>query len=141
MNWRGAGIVLLSLMITMSFGSYLRAEDSKLFCFPKEDAQKIARIVEEREILLSQIETLKRALELKEEEVRNLERQVEFQKQIALIESKRAEVERLAYERERDLTTRALKLAEISRGSQIGDFKLMGLVGAVAFALGLIVGR
>jgi hypothetical protein len=48
-------------------------------------------------------------------------------------------VEHIAYERQKELTDRAIKLAEI--GKPKSNWELQGLLGAAAFAIGLLMGR
>jgi hypothetical protein len=50
-----------------------------------------------------------------------------------------AEVCQVAFEKEKELTDRALKLAEI--GKPKSNWELQGLFGLAAFVLGLLVGK
>jgi len=73
------------------------------------------------------------------QQIANLEQQLEIQKKLTQIAEKRAEVEHIAYERQKELTDRAIKLAEI--GKPKSNWQLQGLLGAAAFAIGLLIGR
>jgi len=50
-----------------------------------------------------------------------------------------AEVYRTAFEKEKELTDRALKLAEVSKPKS--NWELQGLLGLAFFALGFLAGR
>jgi len=50
-----------------------------------------------------------------------------------------AQVYQIAFEKEKELTDRAIKLAEV--GKPKSNWELQGLLGAAAFAIGLLMGR
>jgi len=50
-----------------------------------------------------------------------------------------AEVYRIAFEKEKELTGRALRLAEV--GKPKSNWELQGILGLAAFVLGFILGR
>lgn len=50
-----------------------------------------------------------------------------------------AEVYRIAFEREKELTDRAVKLAEVSKPKS--NWELQGLLGVAVFVLGFLAGK
>lgn len=48
---------------------------------------------------------------------------IESQEKLTDVAEKRAEVEHIAYERQKELTDRAIKLAEIGKPNRIGSFR------------------
>jgi predicted phage tail protein len=76
---------------------------------------------------------------LNKQQIANLEQQLETQKKLTQIAERRAEVEHIAYERQKELTDRAIKLAEI--GKPKSNWQFQGLLGAAAFAIGLLIRR
>jgi len=73
------------------------------------------------------------------QQIANVEQQLEIQKKLTEIAEKRAEVEHIAYERQKELTDRALKLAEV--GKPKSNWELQGILGAAVFVLGFLAGR
>jgi Ser/Thr protein kinase RdoA (MazF antagonist) len=78
--------------------------------------------------------------------VSNLEKENDLLKQQNMVQEKltelakrEAEVYRVAFEKEKELTDRALKLAEV--GKPKSNWELQGLLGLAAFALGLLAGK
>ena len=55
------------------------------------------------------------------------------------LSKREAEVHRIAFEKEKELTDRALKLAEAGKPKSI--WELQGLLGLAAFVLGFLVGK
>jgi hypothetical protein len=76
---------------------------------------------------------------LNKQQIANLEQQLEIQKKLTEIAEKRAEVEHIAYERQKELTDRAIKLAEV--GKPKSNWELQGILGAAFFVLGFLTGR
>jgi len=83
---------------------------------------------------------------LLEQRVSNLEKENDLLKQQNAIHEKltelakrEAEVYRIAFEKEKELTDHALKLAEV--GKPKSNWELQGLLGATAFVIGLLMGR
>ncbi len=114
-------------------------QDSTLFCFPKNEAQRIYRDTSENPLLREEIAVLEDADRVNKQQVANLEQQLDIQKKLTEIAEKRAEVEHIAYERQKELTDRAIKLAEL--GKPKSNWEFQGLLGAAAFAIGLLMGR
>ena len=78
--------------------------------------------------------------------VSNLEKENDLLKQQNTIQEKmtelakrEAEVYRVAFEKEKELTDRALKLAEVSKPKV--NWELQGLLGLAAFILGFLAGK
>ena len=74
-----------------------------------------------------------------QKQIVNLEQQLEIQKKLTEIAEKSAEVEHIAYERQEELTDRAIKLAEVGRSKS--NWGLQGLLSLAAFAFGFFAGR
>ena len=83
---------------------------------------------------------------LLEQRVSNLEKKNDLLKQQNVIQEKltelakrETEVYRVAFEKEKDLTDRALKLAEV--GKPKSNWEFQGILGLAAFVVGFQVGR
>jgi len=83
---------------------------------------------------------------LLEQRVSNLEKENDLLKQQNAIHEKltelakrEAEVYRIAFEKEKELTDRALKLVEV--GKPKSKWELQGLLGVAAFDLGFLAGK
>jgi len=83
---------------------------------------------------------------LLEQRVSNLEKENDLLKQQNAIQEKltelakrETEVYRVAFEKEKELTDRALKLAEI--GKPKSNWELQGLLGMAVFVLGFLAGK
>ena len=83
---------------------------------------------------------------LLEQRVANLEKENDLLKQQAVIQEKltelakrESEVYRVAFEKEKELTDRALKLAEV--GKPKSNWELQGVLGLAVFVLGFLAGR
>ena len=62
-----------------------------------------------------------------------------IQEKLTELAKREAEVYRVAFEKEKELTDRALKLAEA--GKPKSNWELQGLLGLAAFVLGFVVGK
>jgi len=83
---------------------------------------------------------------LLEQRVSNLEKENDILKQQNAIQEKltelakrEAEVYRIAFEKEKELTDRALKLAEV--GKPKSNWELQGLLGLAAFVVGFLASK
>ncbi len=83
---------------------------------------------------------------LLEQRVSNLEKENDLLKQQNAIQEKPAElakrepeVYRTAFGKEKELTDRALKLAEV--GKPKSNWELQGILGLAAFAIGILIGK
>lgn len=104
------------------------------------DAQRLLRIEEEAPLKDQQIALLEQrvynfkfkisGLRLKKSEFRILQ---------SAIGMREAEVYRTTFEKENELTDRALKLAEV--GKPKSNWELQGMLGLAAFVLGFLAGR
>ena len=90
-----------------------RSEDTTLLCFPGSDAQRLLRIDEEALFKDQKIALL-------EQRVSNLEKENDLPKQQNGIQEK-------AFEKEKELTDRALKLAEV--GKSKSNWEIQGILG------------
>jgi hypothetical protein len=116
-----------------------RSQDSTLFSFPKDEAQGLYKTVSENPLLKEEIAALEEADRVNRQQITNLEQQLEIQKKLTEIAEKWAEVEHIAYERQKELTDRAIKLAEV--GKPKSNWELQGILGAAVFVLGFLAGR
>ena len=101
----------LLLLISMVWPRPSRSQDSTLFCFPKDEAQRLYRDTSENPLIKEKIAVLEEADRVNKQQIANLEQQLEIQKKLTEIAEKLAEVEHIAYERQKELTDRAIKLA------------------------------
>ena len=108
-------------------------------CFPGNDAQRLLKIDEEAPLKNEKIAVLEQRVVNLEREADLLRRQAEIQERLIELAKREAEIYQKAFEKEKELTDRALKLAEI--GKPQSKFQLMGLLGAVAFAIGVLAGK
>ena len=68
-----------------------------------------------------------------------LKQQNAIQEKLTELARKEAEVYRIAFEKEKELTDRALKLAEV--GKPKANLELQGLLGLAAYILGFVAGK
>ncbi len=68
-----------------------------------------------------------------------LKQQNVIQEKLTELAKREAEVYRVAFEKEKELTDRALKLAEV--GKPKSNWELQGVLGVAAFAIGMLAGR
>jgi hypothetical protein len=73
------------------------------------------------------------------QQIADIEQQLEIQEKLTEIAEKRAEVEHIAYERQKELSDREIKLAEV--GKPKSNWELQRLLGLVAFVLGFSAGK
>lgn len=97
-------------------------------CFPLSDAQRLYKIVEEHAIQGREIDLLKRQLELTERESALKDKVIELEQQ-------RARLFEDAFNKEKDLTDRALKLADTKPKS---NWELLGGLGLIAIIITVI---
>lgn len=108
-------------------------------CLDPVDARKALRCLMEAGIKDEKISLLEREVEVlrREKEIANQE--AEYQKRLVDLAQRETAVYKLAYEREKDLTERALKLAEVGRPKS--DWQLQGALALGAILLGVIIGK
>lgn len=94
-------------------------------CFPFDDAQKLYRIVEEHAIQGREIDLLKKQLDLTERESALKDKVIELEQQ-------RSKLFEDAFNKEKDLTDRALKLSE---KKSPGFWEVIGGVGLIAIII------
>jgi hypothetical protein len=116
-----------------------RSEDTPLLCFPGNDAQRLLRIDEEAPLKDQKIALLEQRVSNLEKENDLLKQQNTIQKKLTELAKREAEVYRVAFEKEKELTDRALKLAEI--GKPKTNWELQGILGVAAFVLGFLAGK
>ena len=108
-------------------------------CFPGNDAQRLLRIDEEAPLKDQKIALLEQRVSNLEKENDLLKQQNAIQEKLAELAKKEVEVYRVAFEKEKELTDRALKLAEV--GKPKSNWELQGILGLAAFVLGVLAGR
>ena len=108
-------------------------------CFPGSDAQRLLRIDEEAPLKDQKITLLEQQVSNLEKENDLLKQQNAIQEKLTELAKRETEVYRTAFEKEKELTDRALRLAEI--GKPKSNWELQGLLGLAAFVLGYLTGR
>ena len=98
------------------------------------------RWTKERKVLLDQVMVLEGRLAIAEKEKDLGQQEIEIQKKLTMLAEREAQIYRDAFEREKDLTDRALKLAEQTKPKTIGNFALYGLLGLAVFLGGMALG-
>ena len=105
----------------------------------KRDAQRLLRIEEETPLKEQKIPLLEQRVSNLEKENDLLKQQNAIQEKLTELAKREAEVYRVAFEKEKELTDRTLKLAEI--GKPKSNWELQGILGAAVFVLGFLTGR
>jgi len=108
-------------------------------CFPGSDAQRLLRIDEEAPLKDRKIALLEQRASNLEKENDLLKQQNVIQEKLTELAKREAEVYRTAFEKEKELTDRALKLADV--GKPKSNWELQGLLGVAAFVLGFLAGK
>ena len=116
-----------------------RSEDTPLLCFPGSDAQRLLRIDEEAPLKDQKIALLEQRVSNLEKENDLLKQQNVIQEKLTELAKRETEVYQTAFEKEKELTDRALKLAEV--GKPKSNWELQGLLGLAIFLLGLAFAR
>ena len=116
-----------------------RSEDTDLLCFPGSDAQRLLQVDEESPLKNQKITLLGQRVDNLEKENDLLKQQNAIQEKLTELAKRETEVYRTAFEKEKELTDRALKLAEISKPKS--NWQLQGLLGLTAFVVGFLAGR
>jgi hypothetical protein len=117
----------------------MRSEDGSLRCFSGSDAQRLLRIDEEAPLNEQKIAFLEQRVSNLEKENDLLKQQNITQEKLTELAKREAEVYRVAFEKEKELTDRALKLAEV--GKPKSNWELQGLLGLATFVLWFVVAR
>ncbi len=123
----------------MVWPKYSRSEDTPLLCFPGSDAQRLLRIEEESPLKDQKIALLEQRVSNLEKENDLLKQQNVIQEKLTELAKRESEVYQIAFEKEKELTDRALKLAEV--GKPKSNWELQGFFGVAAFVLGFLAGR
>ena len=116
-----------------------RSEDTPLLCFPGSDAQRLLRIEEEAPLKDQKIALLEQRVSNMEKENDLLKQQNVIQEKLTELAKRETEVYRVAFDKEKELTNRALRLAEV--GKPKSNWELQGILGLVAFALGIVIAK
>lgn len=109
-----------------------------LICEDIPDAQEIDRCFEDRDYL-------RQVDQLKDQRISNLEKELELQKRenelkdrIIAIKDMEIQAQKRAFDDMKEVSDRALKLAETSKPKS--GWQIMGIIGVAAFVIGLAVG-
>ncbi len=132
-------LTFLLLLILTLWPTDSRSEDTALLCFPGNDAQRLLRIDEEAPLKDQKIALLEQRISNLEKENDLLKQQNVIQEKLTELAKRETEVYRVAFEKEKELTDRALKLAEI--GKPKSNWELQGLLGMAVFVLGFLAGK
>ncbi len=108
-------------------------------CVNPGDAQKALRCLMEAQIKDEKIRALEQALELAKREKALADQELEMQKKLTSLAERERDLYKVAFEKEKDITDRALKLAEVSKPGS--DWKLQGLLAVAAILLGVVIGK
>lgn len=113
------------------------AVDEDLICEKVSDAQEIVRRLKDYEIL-------KEINQLKDQRIANLEKEisllrqeVELKNQILVIKDLEIQIQQRTIQDLKDLSDRAIKLAEISKPKS--NWQLMGLAGLTLLLIGMLI--
>ena len=132
-------LIFLLLLISMAWPRDSRSEDTTLLCFPGSDAQRLLRVDEEAPLKDQKIALLEQRVSNLEKENDLLKQQSSIQEKLTELAKRETEVYRVAFEKEKELTDRALKLAEV--GKPKSNWELQGLLGLAVFVLGVLAGK
>lgn len=130
-------IILLVCFTVLAWNLPAKANDE--ICFDLKDAQEIARCFQERQSLreIGSLKDQKIALLEKENEL--LKRELELKDRIIEINQGEIEATRRALNDMKEVSDRALRLAETT-GKPKSNWEIYGLLGLVVFVAGVLVG-
>ena len=103
------------------------------------DAQRLLRIEEEAPLKDQKIVLLEQLVSNLVREDDLLKQQNAIQEKLTELAKREAEVYRIAFEKEKELTDRALKLAKV--GKPKSNWEFQGVLGLAAFVLGFLPGK
>ena len=108
-------------------------------CFPGSDAQRLLKVEEEAPLKDQKITLLEQRISNLEREADLLKQQAAIQERLIELAKRETEVYKIAFEKEKELTDRTMKLAEISKPKT--NWELQGVLAMVAFLLGVLAGK
>jgi len=112
--------------------AYGQGEWGDEVCHPIADDQKLYQAYVENPFLRQEINLLKQKLELKGEESKLKDERI-------ALEERRGDMYKQAFEAEKELTDRALKLAEQSKGSGRETLAILGVVAIIVTVIAAIL--
>lgn len=121
----------------MGLPSFGRSADS-VRCFDLNDELVLAKAIEENPILKEKVLVLQQKIANLEKEIELLKRENDIQGRLTSLAQREADIYKSAFEREKDITDRALKLSEKSNTKS--NWQLYGIVGIAAVLLGVLIG-
>lgn len=127
-RWKIVLSLLIFLLILPGLPNSGRTEDF-VRCFDLNDERTLAKMIEENPILREQVGILQQKISNLEKENELLRREKDLQEKLSLLAQRETEIYRAAFEKEKDLTDRALKLSE---KKDRGLFETWGPVGLIA---------
>lgn len=115
-------------------------------CFPIEDAQKLLRNEKECDLDRRELQLRREQDIVKDQRIANLEKELELAKQEIFLKDKVIEVKDMeisirkrSFDDMKEVTDRALKLAEIAKPQSQPNWMLQGLLGLTAFVVGILI--
>ncbi len=111
-----------------------------LYCRDWKDVQEQTRRLADYDVLKQLDQAKDQIIANLEKENDLLKRESELKDRIMSLKDQEIAINQRAFEKEKELTDRALKLAETAKPSS-GNWQLMGILGAAAFALGAVLGK
>ncbi len=129
------------MALLMSFGPDVWGQPtgpgpSDEICFSLGDSQKILKGIKENDLLKEMVSLLEEKVKLLEMEKGLLEKESQLKDKLIELAEKKAEMEHNAFLREKEVTDRALKLAEVAKPPAFGNWQLLGLAGFIGILLG-----
>lgn len=118
-----------------------KSEGSNLICFDESDAKRIYITIQENVLLREKIKLLEDKVRNVEKERDNLTQESLIKDKLIEVVEKKAEVEHNAYLREKELTEKAIQLADVTMKKSQSNWQLQGLLGLAAFVVGFMVGK
>lgn len=112
--------------------------NNDLYCLDLPDTQAVARCFVDRDLLRELVKTKDQQIANLQKENDLLKRELELKDKIIEIELREIELTRRALNDMKEVTDRALKLAET--GKPKSNWQLYGILGLAAFTIGVLVG-
>ncbi len=128
----------LSISFTSSALSQSTAGSDDLYCGEKYDEQGILRDLIDHQLTLQVIEAQKQEIAGLKRELDLAEREKQLQGKIIELKDKEIEILNRSFDQMKEISDRALQLAETSRPKT--NWGLIGTVLIAVFTLGLVVG-
>ena len=131
-------ILIVSLTFCVPWASSQNVEygPNDLFCREYSDVQEQARRLKDYEILLDMDKAKDQRIANLEKELDLVKRETDLQERISALKDREIKILQNAFEREKQITDRALKLAETAKPTS--NWALGGILGGIGLILGLL---